>query len=65
MSQSQCANQETDNCKCTYAGCPRHGRCCECLSYHLVSKELPGCCFSPEVEKSYDRSFTKFIATRG
>ncbi len=23
--------------------------------------ELPACCFPPEVEKTYDRSFRKFI----
>ena len=65
MAQSQCPSQESDSCKCTYAGCPRHGRCCECLSYHLASKELAGCCFPPEVEKSYDRSFARFITTWG
>ena len=65
MSQSLCPNQETDDCKCTYTGCSRHGRCCECLAYHRASKELPGCCFPPEAEKTYDRSFAKFIQTWG
>jgi hypothetical protein len=23
-------------------------------------QQLPGCCFPPEVEKTYDRSFTAF-----
>ena len=63
MSQVPCPNQEQDSCKCTYSGCSRHGRCCECLAYHLAHKELPGCCFSPEVEKTYDRSFAKFMET--
>ena len=63
MSQTRCPNQETDTCKCTYASCSRHGRCCECLRYHLESNQLPGCCFPPEVEKTYDRSFAKFIET--
>ncbi|MBT3406967.1 hypothetical protein HN419_07465 [Candidatus Woesearchaeota archaeon] len=48
-------------CKCTYEPCSRKGKCCECLSYHLARKELPGCCFSKEAEKTYDRSFEKFI----
>lgn len=49
------------NCPCSYPGCPRKGICCECLSYHLSHNELPACCFPPEVEKGYDRSFEKFI----
>jgi hypothetical protein len=35
--------------------------CCECLAYHLSNKELPACCFPPEVEETYDRSFAKFV----
>lgn len=52
------ANQAS--CPCTYASCDRKGKCCECISYHLRFKELPGCVFPPEVEKTYDRSFTRF-----
>ena len=48
------------DCTCTYPGCPRKGKCCECLKYHLDNKELPGCCFPKDVEKTYDRSFKKF-----
>ncbi|MDI6774173.1 MAG: DUF6485 family protein [Verrucomicrobiota bacterium] len=51
----------TARCACTYSSCSRKGRCCECLSYHLANRELPGCCFSPEVERAYDRSFARFI----
>ncbi len=51
----------TLECTCTYPGCPRHGKCCECLQYHLKNNQLPGCCFPPEVEKTYDRSFQAFI----
>jgi hypothetical protein len=54
-----CSN--SSKCACTYAGCARHGKCCECLSYHLAHRQLPGCCFPPEAEKTYDRSFEKFI----
>lgn len=49
-------------CKCTYAGCSRKGKCCECVQYHIRMKELPACAFSPEAERSYDRSFTRFAA---
>jgi len=47
-------------CACTYAGCGKRGTCCDCLAYHLASRELPGCCFPPEAERTYDRSFEAF-----
>jgi hypothetical protein len=58
MECKQTSNKQ--KCKCTYPGCPRKGICCECLRYHLANDELPGCCFSPEYEKTYDRSFENF-----
>lgn len=48
-------------CACTYQSCPRRGRCCECISFHLELDELPGCVFPPEVERTYDRSFARFV----
>ncbi len=48
-------------CNCTYEPCSRKGICCECLRYHLESEELPACFFTPEIEKTYDRSIKKFI----
>ena len=48
-------------CSCTYEPCSRKGRCCECISYHLESEELPACVFPTEVEKTYDRSFYRFV----
>jgi len=58
----ECKKEENKkNCSCTYSGCPRKGICCECLAYHLSNKELPACCFPPEAEKTYDRSFAKFV----
>ena len=56
---AECSNKQ--KCSCTYSGCERHGRCCECLSYPLRSRELPACCFPPAVEKTYDRSIKKFV----
>ena len=58
-----CSN--TGKCACTYPDCPRHGKCCACLSYHLGQQQLPACCFPPEAEKTYDRSFAKFIEVHG
>ncbi len=54
-----------ERCNCTYSGCPRQGRCCECLQYHLSHEELPGCCFPDEVERTYDRSFRRFAKLHG
>jgi len=58
----ECKKEETlESCPCTYEPCSRKGICCECISYHLASKQLPACAFPPEVEKTYDRSFARFI----
>ncbi|MFC1989663.1 DUF6485 family protein [Chloroflexota bacterium] len=48
-------------CPCTYESCSRKGKCCDCISYHLKSDELPACAFPPDVEKTYDRSFARFV----
>jgi hypothetical protein len=48
------------DCACTYASCSHRGICCECIQSHLSRKELPGCCFPPEAEKTYDRTFRAF-----
>ncbi|MBN2326946.1 MAG: cytosolic protein [Candidatus Omnitrophica bacterium] len=58
---ADCNNQI--DCPCTYSGCDKHGKCCECLQYHLRMQQLPACCFPPDVERTYDRSFRKFIQT--
>ena len=47
-------------CACTYSGCQRQGICCDCISYHLSSRQLPACCFPDTAEKTYDRSFEAF-----
>lgn len=49
-----------DRCGCTYSSCPRQGLCCECIAYHLKSRQLPGCAFPAAAEKTYDRSFEYF-----
>jgi hypothetical protein len=48
-------------CNCTYSGCDKHGQCCACLHYHLSMRQLPACCFPEEAEKTWDRSFKKFV----
>lgn len=52
-------------CNCTYEPCSRKGKCCECIFYHLSSNELPACVFPDEVEKTFDRSFARFMAVYG
>ncbi len=51
-------------CNCTYEPCSRKGKCCECIAYHRASDELPACYFTPEVERTYDRSVARFMASR-
>ncbi len=52
-------------CNCSYEPCPRKGLCCECLSYHWSMRELPACVFPDAVERTYDRSVSRFIRTQG
>lgn len=48
-------------CNCTYEPCSRKGKCCECIAYHLEMDELTACVFTPEVERTYDRSKARFV----
>ncbi|PKM98795.1 MAG: hypothetical protein CVU79_00685 [Elusimicrobia bacterium HGW-Elusimicrobia-3] len=50
-------------CACTYEPCPRKGVCCDCVAYHKAAGELPGCLFTPEAERTYDRTIENFIRT--
>ena len=52
--------ENLESCSCTYEPCPRKGSCCDCIKYHISSRELPACCFSPEAERTYNRSFEHF-----
>lgn len=63
---ADCKNKKknTAMCNCTYAGCPRHGLCCECVSYHRENNELPACYFDKETEKTYNRSFANFMKNK-
>lgn len=58
MECNKARNQE--NCNCSYDPCTRKGVCCECISYHLKNRQLPGCCFPGDAERTYDRSFDHF-----
>ncbi|MEA3307750.1 MAG: DUF6485 family protein [Elusimicrobiota bacterium] len=56
-------NENIKSCACTYEPCPRKGVCCDCINYHKTMGELPGCFFSKEAERSYDRTIEKFISS--
>jgi len=56
------ANRQS--CPCTYEPCSRKGKCCECIAYHRANDELPACYFTAEVERTYDRSVARFVASR-
>jgi len=55
-------NTNLDRCNCTYEPCSRKGICCECVAYHRAMNQLPACFFSAEAERTYDRSYHKFIS---
>ncbi|MDR0325797.1 MAG: DUF6485 family protein [Oscillospiraceae bacterium] len=59
-----CEHNKSMKCTCTY-NCPRRGKCCECIAYHLKGGEFPACFFSEEAEKSYDRSLSRLMKDRG
>lgn len=60
----ECKQEENlVTCTCTYETCQRKGLCCQCIAYHWKRRQLPGCLFPPEVEKTYDRSLSRFIET--
>lgn len=57
----ECKQKRNSNsCNCSYNPCSRKGVCCDCLSYHLKSRELPACFFPDSVERTYNRSFETF-----
>ena len=47
-------------CTCTYSGCPRTGVCCDCIQYHKKMRQLPGCLFPEDVERTWERSYEAF-----
>jgi hypothetical protein len=61
----ECSATGKDNCRCTYRSCSRRGNCCQCVAYHRSKGEFTACFFSPEAERSYDRSFKRLLADRG
>jgi hypothetical protein len=56
-------SKNLENCTCTYTSCSKRGHCCACVEYHRNNGEIPGCFFSKEGERTYDRSIANFIRT--
>lgn len=48
-------------CPCTYPGCPRKGKCADCIEYHRNRRELPACYFTKEGEATFDRSIDFYL----
>jgi len=48
-------------CTCSYMACSTRGKCCECILKHRRAGEIPGCLFTKDGEKTYDRSVKNFI----
>jgi hypothetical protein len=53
-------DENLKSCNCTYEPCPRKDLIRECSQYHFNMRQLPGCCFHKDVEKTFDRSFERF-----
>jgi hypothetical protein len=54
-------NKNLGRCNCSYEPCSRKGLCCECIQYHWSHRELPACFFPDSVERTYDRSLSRFL----
>jgi hypothetical protein len=52
--------RNSKTCNCSYEPCSRKGVCCDCVRYHLASREVPACFFPKSAERTYDRSFEHF-----
>ena len=50
------------DCPCTFAGCGKHGLCCDCLSSHLGRRQLPACAFPSDIAGTDERSIDEFIS---
>ncbi len=59
------STRSLSHCTCTYTSCDKRGNCCKCIMFHRTRGEIPGCLFTPEGERSYDRSLRNFISDRG
>ena len=59
------SDKSLKHCTCTYTACDKRGNCCKCVTYHKDRGEIPGCLFSTDAERSYDRSLANLVRDRG
>jgi len=59
------SKRSLEHCSCTYTACDKRGSCCKCVIFHREKGEIPGCFFTPEGERTYDRSLENLIRDRG
>lgn len=52
------------HCTCTFTSCDKRGNCCKCVTFHQNRGEIPGCFFTPEGERTYDRSVANLCRDR-
>lgn len=52
-------------CTCTCVECARHGKCCACVAYHRDKGEVPGCFFTPQGERLWDRKLHTLFQDQG
>ncbi|RME41140.1 MAG: hypothetical protein D6794_01090 [Deltaproteobacteria bacterium] len=60
-----CPVRKTEDCRCSYTACSRRGNCCQCVAYHRDKGEFPGCFFSVEGERTWDRTLDNLLRDRG
>lgn len=47
-------------CSCTY-DFGKRGRCSKCVAYQGKMKQIPECFFTKESERTYDRSYHRYM----
>lgn len=58
-----CSNQLP--CACTYPGCPRHGKCCECVAYHRDHGGRGAGMFLPKKGKRFGNATCDAVLDKG
>lgn len=54
MKELKCLN--THPCSCPNTGCPRHGKCCDCVAFHRDEQNNTPNCFRIAAEAKQQQS---------
>jgi hypothetical protein len=57
----ECKIKNKSRCSCRHTNCSNWAVCCDCVANHKRKNELPACYFTPEAEKTDDRSIKHYI----